>query len=159
MVATLRTRKPVDRLTQTDLSAFPIWVFAADEEHLSGADETWVRPVRAHTVSPQLSSCIVAAKFRISSGRQLNGVAWVEGWNTESPGDGGAILFQRKYMPIPGAHSSDAFSLDLRRRVRAFASALGETTSTVFPISYHLAVGMAGESARRVGVFKLPPAP
>jgi hypothetical protein len=44
MPATLKTRKPVDKLTVGDLVAFPIWEFASDEESVEGQDETWVRP-------------------------------------------------------------------------------------------------------------------
>ncbi len=39
------TRKPVDELDLGDLSVFPVWEFAIDEEALEGRDETWVRPV------------------------------------------------------------------------------------------------------------------
>jgi len=41
---TLRTRKPIDRLTVDDLVAYPIWEYAIDEEVVDDRDETWVRP-------------------------------------------------------------------------------------------------------------------
>lgn len=61
MQVTLKTRKPVNKLTPEDLVTFPIWEFASDEEGVEGQDETWVRPVRRSQVPLEAYSQLVAA--------------------------------------------------------------------------------------------------
>ena len=39
MQVTLKTRKPVNKLTPEDLVTFPIWEFASDEEGVEGHDD------------------------------------------------------------------------------------------------------------------------
>lgn len=70
---TLKTRKPIDQLTASDLSAFPIWEYASDEEDVEDQDETWVRPVDAQVVRKGQWSPTVAAEFRTRTGTTFAG--------------------------------------------------------------------------------------
>lgn len=70
---TLKTRKPIDQLTASDLSAFPIWEYASDEEEVEDQDETWVRPVDAQVVRKGQWSLTVAAEFCTRTGTTFPG--------------------------------------------------------------------------------------
>jgi hypothetical protein len=37
--------KPLEKITLDDALRYPIWVWALDEAHLEGQDETWQKPV------------------------------------------------------------------------------------------------------------------
>jgi hypothetical protein len=73
MSISLNTRKPVDELQPADFAAFPIWEFAIDEEEIEDQDETWVRPLAATLIEPDLYSLSVAAQFITASGHSIMG--------------------------------------------------------------------------------------
>src|SRR5262245_25997614 len=127
---TLKTRKPIDKLTAADLLAFPIWEYAIDEEDVEGRDETWVRPTNATVVRANSWSLSVAADFRTHSGITLPGLMGV----TTAGGveiDGAVLLPERKYIVV------DSNSAASRRST---ASALGMSVRDLFPLSFTLRV-------------------
>lgn len=143
MKATLKTRKPVDKLVAADLEAFPIWEFATDEEGAPEQDETWVRPVDARTIRKGMYSLSVAADFRTASGRE------VPGFVTVSTSDGveldyGALLPKGHYLP---GHLNDKSARS------GLARALGLTVKQTFPLNFVLRVLIGREKAPRSGVF------
>src|SRR2546421_7494357 len=77
MGVTLETRKPIDHLTTSDLSTFPVWEFALDEEGIEGRDETWVRPLNTQIVPKGQYSLTVAADFKAACGRTYSGFVGV----------------------------------------------------------------------------------
>ena len=140
------TRKPVDRLTVNDFSAFPIWEYALNEEGIKGRDETWVRPLTARVVPRGQYSLQVAADFRIASGRTYSGFVNVN--TAEEPVEisGGVILDGPNYLPIP---RREMFGFEQLKEV--LLSSLGLSGAEVFPITYTLRVSIEGEQILRSG--------
>jgi hypothetical protein len=144
---TLKTRKPCDRLWQSDLAAFPIWEFADDEEAIPGRDETWVRPLNRRTIARSRSVYAVAAKFTLANSLQFNGVAWIETFEEEPTIQGGAILYNRRYLSIPGKVDLQLGVYD--RILNNLAEEVRVNNKDIFPISIDLAVRIQGESDLR----------
>jgi hypothetical protein len=152
MRVTLETRKPVDHLTVSDLSTFPVWEFALDEEGVEGRDETWVRPLNAQIVPKNMYSLQVAADFRAACGRTYSGFVDVTTANPKwasGPVDitVGVILHGTNYLPIPAPKGS--FFQKARE-------SLGLSDSELFPITYTLRALIEGEQALRTGVINQP---
>ena len=142
MKVTLSTRKPVTKITATDLRAFPIWEFATDEEAHPDQDETWVRPVQAEAVPAGTYSQIVAASFAAQpSSTALVGFMVVTTAEQSPEFSPGAVLFRRGYHFIPPPQAPER---------AAFAASLGIT----FPFSYRLLVALAGERQLREGTIQ-----
>ncbi len=100
MQVTLKTRKPVDKLTVGDLVAFPIWEFASDEEDVEGQDETWVRPVGRKQVPAGAYSQLVASDFTTASGVKLQGFMTVTTANKIEV-SAGALVAEGFYCVLP----------------------------------------------------------
>jgi hypothetical protein len=150
MAATLRTRKPANRLTLDDLEAFPIWEYADDEEGIEGQDETWVRPLRARLVPRGRYSVTVAADFTTPNRRAFRG--FVDVTTAEGPLEvcQGVILDGREpYLFIPNPEL-----VHYQQLRAAVATGLGLQVSDTFPLVYTLRVPLAKEKTRRSG--KLP---
>ncbi|MFZ2990066.1 hypothetical protein [Ideonella sp.] len=121
-----------------DISQFPVWEFASDEEGTPDQDETWVRPVDAKVVPAGAFSLSVAAKFKTTSGAELSGIVGVTtfgGLEIEH----GAVITAHDYVFIPwpgydGAH----------RSCQVAANKLGIPESELFPLQYELLVPVAG---------------
>ena len=141
MKVTLSTRKPVTKITATDLRAFPIWEFATDEEAHPDQDETWVRPVQARSVSAGAYSQIVAASFVAQASSPIL-VGFMVVTTAEQPPkfSPGVVLFRRGYYFIPPSQAPER---------AAFAELLG----IAFPLSYRLLVPLAGEAQLREGTI------
>lgn len=147
MSVTLQTRKPAHLLTPSDLAAFPVWVYADDEEGLAGRDETWVRPVQTQVV-PIRHYTIVAAEFRASCGRQHMGCMAVS--RLEDPAEFlNAIILEadRSYL-VPGPELAffDKALADL-------LDGLGLSESELLPIAFNLEVPFDNERECRSGVL------
>jgi hypothetical protein len=156
MAATLKTRKPVNKLTVTDLLTFPVWEFATDEEGVEGQDETWVRPVRSNRVPPDAYSQLVASDFTTAGGRKL------QGFMTVSTAEGvevtpGAVVSEGVYRVLPDMPETRArkegFSWVIQAR-NDLLKALGSSAARVFPIAYTLRVCIRGEKTPRSGVVE-----
>ena len=152
MAATLATRKPIDEITAADLVDFPIWEFCLDEEGVEGMDETWVRPLAAAAVPNGAYSLSVAAEFETASGLRVNGLVGVTTTGGEVEISEAVLLFDRKYLFVPGKYDMriDALREDDEKLRRAIADALG--TSPVFPLRYRLSVSIEGEASHREGI-------
>jgi len=70
---TTSTRKPIHLLTIQDLEAFPVWIYALDEEVIEGRDETWIKPLRTNRIPKGAYSLTVAADFATASGSAFRG--------------------------------------------------------------------------------------
>ena len=151
MAATLATRKPIDQITVADLVDFPIWEFCLDEEGVEGMDETWVRPLAAAAVPNGAYSLSVAAEFETASGLRVNGLIGVTTAEGEVEIAYPVLLFDGKYLFVPGKHDMriDALREHDEKLRRAIADALG--TSPVFPLRYRLSVPIEGEASHREG--------
>jgi hypothetical protein len=151
MAATIATRKPIDQITVADLVDFPIWEFCLDEEGIEGMDETWVRPLAAAAVPNGAYSLSVAAEFETASGLRVNGLVGVTTTAGEVEISEAVLLFDGKYLFVPGKHDMriDALREHDERLRWAIADALG--TSPVFPLRYRLSVPIEGEASHREG--------
>ena len=70
----MKVRKPINELTLADLSAFPVWEYASDEEGMDGQDETTVRPVNAGLpIQPENWSLHIRAIFTLADGTKMTG--------------------------------------------------------------------------------------
>lgn len=126
--ASVKTRKPIDRLTLADLAAFPIWEFAIDEEDLPGRDETWVRPSKGKVIARGNNSLSVASAFATASGRRLSGLVGVCTRGGVELGHA-VLLARRQYLFISPAEIAE------RARV---AAALQMSERELFPLRFKL---------------------
>ncbi|WP_116809424.1 hypothetical protein [Steroidobacter cummioxidans] len=141
---TLKTRKPIDELTASDLSEFPIWEYASDEEEVEGQDETWVRPVDAQVVRKGQWSLTVAAEFRTRTGTTFAGFIGV----TTADGveiDGAVLLPEAKYVVVDVGGAASR---------RATAKTLGMSAQELFPLTYTLRVRVGRERELRTGLIQ-----
>jgi len=155
--ATLKTRKPVVKLTAGDFHAFPVWEYAIDEEGEGQQDETWVRPVDCATIRKGAYSQIVAADFATPAGRRLQGFMIVTTADGQVEVDPGAVVGGIGYRILP--HLSR--KLALRRKASwvveardRLLSALGQREADVFPLRYSLRVPVRGEKEMREGFLR-----
>ena len=126
----MKVRKPINELTQADLSAFPVWEYASDEEGADGQDETTVRPVNVrlpiHSVEGPFQ---IRAIFTLADGSEMTGFLTVSSMDLGDLGytqpvivtDHGQVLFWLGGFP-PENYSSTAYQI------------LGHTKDTTFPI-------------------------
>lgn len=74
IMETSRIRKQVYDLTLADLSIFPAWEFALDEEGELGQDEATVRPCASiDQLGASDGGLVVAASFELADGTKLHG--------------------------------------------------------------------------------------
>ena len=157
MPPTLKTRKPVVKLTATDLRIFPVWEFAIDEEGEGEQDETWVRPVDCTAIRKGSYSQIVASDFTIPASRCLQGFMVVTTANGKVEIRAGAVVGRTGYRVLPtisrklAAARKYEWSLRVRDRL---CQALGVREADVFPLRYTLRVSIRGERGTRAGVLR-----
>jgi hypothetical protein len=141
----LEVRKPIDALTPEDLTSFPIWEFASDEEDVDEErDETWVRPVDATVVELDQWSLSVAADFQLSSGTTFPGFISVTTADETELGPG-VLLAGGKYLFASAKKDAER---------AAVAEALGRSVAEVFPLTFTLRVLISGETKPRSGTLK-----
>lgn len=157
MPATLKTRKPVVKLTVTDLRTFPVWEYAIDEEGDGDQDETWVRPVDCTTVRKGVYSQIVATDFATPAGSELQGFMIVTTAQGKVEIHAGAVVGSLGYRALPWLSRKLAIrrnaTWDVAARDRLL-SAVGQSEAEVFPLQYSLRVLIRGEKEARRGVLK-----
>jgi len=108
MKTTLRTRKPIDKLTLADLKAFPIWEWAGDEEAEEEQDETWIRPVGLPTLPVGTDSLLVSISMIASSGKRFAGFA--EAFYPGTPEEDLStpiFIFGRRHVHTEGLHARE----------------------------------------------------
>jgi len=70
----MKIRKQVYKLTAGDLSKFPVWEFALDEENEEGQDEATVRPYEVSgALDPSDGMFVVRAAFTLADGSKVQG--------------------------------------------------------------------------------------
>ena len=154
---TLRTRKPIVKLTATDLRRFPVWEFALDEEGAVGQDETWVRPVECAAIRGRAYSQIVATDFVTPAGRKLQGFMIVTTAEGKVEIDPGAVVGSVGYRVLPRPSRQLAIKHNAPWVTKAreqLLAAVGESETNVFPLRYSVRVPIRGERKPREGVLK-----
>lgn len=157
MPPTPRTRKPVDRMTLSDLETFPIWEYALDEEDAPGQDERTIRPLPIRVVPKGRGSLHVAAEFTSPAGRIYRGFAGVSTLDGKVEILDAVVLVRRRYLPLP--------TLSRARAVRRKAlwqnelrdqalRALRVKETDLFPLRCVLKVPIRGEAVPRRGVVR-----
>lgn len=157
MSPTHKTRKPVVKLTATDLRIFPVWEYSNGEEGEGEQDETWVRPVPCTAIAKGAYSQIVACDFATPAGRDLQGFMIVTTARGEVEIAAGAVVGRVGYRVLPtvarklAAARKYEWSLCERDRL---CQALGVREPDVFPLRYSLRVLIRGERETRAGVLR-----
>jgi len=157
MPVTLKTRKPVVKLTASDLRTFPVWEYAIDEEGDGEQDETWVRPVDCAVIRKGEYSQIVGSDFTTPTGRRLQGFMDVTTARGQVEICPGAVVGSIGYIVLPTVSRKLAvarkYDWSLRERDR-FSQALGVQEADVFPLRYLLRVPVREEVSARGGVIR-----
>jgi hypothetical protein len=129
----MKVRKPINELTVADLSAFPVWEYASDEEREDGQDETTVRPVNADLpIQPDDGPFQIRAIFTLADGSKMTGFLTVSSMDLSDLGytqpvivtDHGQVLFWL------GSFAEDDYP-------SAAYQTLGHTKAATFPIQVH----------------------
>lgn len=145
MSVTLKTRKSVNELTESDLATFPVWEYCADEEEVP--DETYVRPVDSRFVPLDAFSLSVAATFKTSSGKQLKGLIDVSTYDGVEMGHAALLLDGRRlFLPSPRYATA-------RTEYAKVVAALGMPPKEVFPMRYTLDVPIERQSDPPRGIL------
>lgn len=135
----LDTRKPVDQLDATDLSTFPVWEFALDEEDVDDRDETWVRPIDTQVVPGDRSSLVVAATFTTACTQEYSGFVIITTASQALEMHGGVVLNGHDYIPMESREE--------------LTTSLGLSETDLFPMTYVLHVPVQGELSCRSGTW------
>jgi hypothetical protein len=75
----MKMRKQVYDLTLDDITRYPVWEYAVDEEGDGGQDEATVRPITLSDVELQNSSCMVRTQFNLADRTILLGLVTISG--------------------------------------------------------------------------------
>jgi hypothetical protein len=149
MRATLRTRKPVSRLTLSDLRSFPVWEFCIDEEGVEGQDETWIRPLARSTIPRKGWSLPVAANFTFKDGSNFKGFVVTTTASDDSDQPGAVLFFGGRQVCVP---TKTEFNRNAAKK--DLLKALAREAKAVFPIRFQLQVLVHGEMTLRSGVLR-----
>lgn len=132
----MHIRKPIDKLTPTDLEQFLFWEFVLDEEGFPGQDETTVRPVLATDPADWTGSSIVSATFVLADGRHFTGHC--------SPvvDDAGQLTLKYPVIVTESGHVGFYHGIlkPSAEQIRQDYGRLGKQEKDVFPITFRLAV-------------------
>jgi hypothetical protein len=141
----MRIRKQVYELSLDDLSEYPVWEFALDEEGEEGQDEATVRP---HEVSgaldPSDGMFVVSASFTLADGSKMLG------YLTPPVQGDGTIGTLQPIIVTP--HGQVGFwcgimSPSSEQLVKSYGS-LGRDADRVFPLQFESQVELVGGPVR-----------
>jgi hypothetical protein len=133
-----KIRKQCYELTPSDLSTWPAWEFALDEEGEPGQDEATVRPYTfSGALDPSNGMFIVAATFWLADGTIEHGFV--------TPAPAGGDNFGRIQPQIVTKRGQVGFWLGVGKPdpKRAYAT-LGRDAASVFPIRFESTVPLVG---------------
>ncbi len=149
----LETRKPATTLCLSDLSAYPVWEFADDEEGVEGRDESWVRPVDVRVV-PRRSYVLVSAAFKDRRGRDFNGYVVVSTLHGTLDIRSGTIIEGGEPLDVPNREQSS-----YREDRAALMHRLGLMEAELSPITFTVKVPIEGIPVSFEGELRLPTPP
>jgi hypothetical protein len=129
----VKTRKQVCNLTLDDLTRFPVWEFALDEEGEEGQDEATVRPYQfTPPLNPNDEMFVVLAEFTLADGTRMQGY-----FTPPVQGAGGISTFQPIIITEQG---QVGFWYGIRKPDAETISEdyhlLDKTASQVFPVMF-----------------------
>jgi hypothetical protein len=146
MQPSLKTRKPVHRLTVADLEAFPVWEFASDEEDVEGMDETWVKPA-GHVLPENEAALTVATVFKMSCGLVYPGLMWC---NTYAEFEVTAIALLTEHDRLIFSEGTP------RQHIAEALTELNLAWDQVFPVQYSTRAKRSSTGKPEQGSFTLP---
>ena len=133
--------RPIYELSERDLTAHPVWVWAAEDED-EQQDETWVHPINAELVPISGGTCLVSATLTFASGLSLAALVSTSGTSTTSMFfQPVAVFINGEYFPYGGKEDASFLCAELQRSM-----------SDLFPDTWRLNVKIAGESTPRMAV-------
>ena len=141
----MKIRKQVYELTLDDLSTFPVWEFALDEEGEVGQDEATVRPSEfSGALDPSGDMFIVRASFTLADGSEMQGYLTPPVQGDESLGTlqpiivtaHGQVGFWRGIMSPSPEHLAQSYRW------------LGRDAKSVFPLRFESQVEVVGGPIR-----------
>jgi hypothetical protein len=134
-----KIRRQVYELTASDLSRFPAWEFASDEEGDPDQDEATVRPYAQLPVDLRNGTLIVRARFSLSDGSHMYGYIY-----TVSSNEAWGVDFVQPVIVI--GENQVPFWSGMRppstERIERLLGVLGKTKEQVFPLTYESDVEM-----------------
>jgi hypothetical protein len=141
----MKIRKQVYELTPEDLSKFPVWEFALDEEGKEGQNKATVRPYElSGALDPSGGKFVVRASFTLADGSTMQGYLTPPVHGDDSLGTLQPI--------IVAAHRQVAFWCGVRspspdELARNYRS-LGRDAGHVFPLRFASEVELLGGPVR-----------
>jgi hypothetical protein len=139
----MKIRKPINELTLHDISKFPIWEYALDEESVEGQDETTVRPYRiSKALDPSQGMFVVRASFTLSDGSKMLGYL-----TPPLPDDNGLARLQPVIITEKGhvRFWHGALKPSTKELTQSYEM-LGRSRATVFPIQAVSDVKLVGSA-------------
>jgi hypothetical protein len=141
----MKIRKQVYKLTLDDVSKFPVWEFALDEEGEEGQDEATVRPVQTSgTLDPKDGPFIIRAVFTLADGTQMRGCLTTPAGDDDGLGALQPVIITERGQVLfwHGVIAPDAQNLE-----ESYAK-LGRDAAKAFPIQVVSDVEMVGAPIR-----------
>ena len=142
----MKIRKQDYHLTLEDLTMYPAWEYALDEEEEAGKDERTVRPYpKAPPLDPQEAYFIVRASFILSNGSMEKGYITPRSAESEAfehviPYDLGAVILTDRGRVYFGYGNKKPGADTISRNYEI----LGQPKESVFPIHFKADVEIVG---------------
>ena len=127
-------RKQVYDLTAEDLTKFPVWEFALDEEGDEEQNEATVRPMTGSIMPDDLPAAVVRAKFVLADGSVLIGHMTVPGIGPYSLDDLHPSIVTKSDQ-VTFLYGFNAPSAAEKER---FYALIGKSPEQVFPIQFSI---------------------
>jgi hypothetical protein len=133
----MKIRKQVYELTVDDLTQFPVWEFALDEEGEEGQDEATVRPSQAPLpLDASEAMYVVRAKFSLVDGTRHVGYL--------TPGHAADDLGSTQPLIITSRGQVIFWMGAARGETTPLYQKLGKTAAQTFPIAFKSDVPLVG---------------
>ena len=138
-----RIRKQMFDLTAEDFGEFAVWEFCLDEEGLEGQNETTVRPSALKAIpANSMGSFLIAAEVRFGDGTKGVGYLFSDERDVISAWPAVFISSRKVQFQIAGSLPIEK----VEERKEQYYRELGMDRQSIFPISFHSLVPVAGRT-------------
>ena len=135
MTPDLDTRRSIRKVTRADFAAYPVWEWALHEEETMGLGESFVRPLELGGLGPDaLGQYLVSARVTLSDGSVLPACVEVGIRAGKMQAQPMFIFLQDRHLDFGGAETLTTLAYYTK-------------SPAVYPVSWELAVALAGQTA------------